>query len=713
MSRQKKSIEQSHDERNFTDIAIRKEGLPGVRYTSGLTIYDEVLADERLIGRGWSATGYVAREDAANQALEWSEAISFLLEVDGQSLGYGWECVDIREVPSTLRGTRESVIELVHRVRPVQVKVHMRLDGTPVITRWLEITNTSDRPAALGRMCPWCGLLDRSDSFQGEPIYRLGYFVQQGACSEGNFQWNTVPRGVFRMEGRQGRSGHSAPFFVLGNEETGQHFIGHLGWSANRGIEFDYQQPLDDVRSRLFFRAGPQAPGPQRIMAPGETIRSPEMHLGHLFGDLDDCVQAMHTHLRRSVLLPQPSERPSPVIYNHWGYQQHEMTEEGLCHEIDIASELGCELFIVDAGWFGNVGTKWGDTVGDWTCGDRLPNGLEPVFDYARKKGLRYGLWMEAERAGLDSKVRREHPEWIVKRYGKPIERGDLDFSIPEAKQWLEETIAGVIERYDLDLFRLDYNTSPMEGGQNLIEGYLENNLWRSVEAIYEVYDNIRGRFPNLLMENCSSGGGRTDVGLMRYFHHTWVTDWQVAPRSFRIFNGMSMALPPEYVDRNFGSGQNSHTRADLDFQCRSCMFGHLTVCGVHPLGATPNSEHIHRIKHHLEVYKNAIRPWQRTSRIYHHTPVFEGHDPRGWGILELVSADRAQAVAGLFRLQGPAEREILLRLRGLDEGRTYRVRFDNSGHTAGVSGYALMHEGITIALDYALTSELLIIEEA
>ncbi|MCK4591053.1 MAG: hypothetical protein KAT86_04810, partial [Candidatus Latescibacteria bacterium] len=297
MSGQEKQIEEESDVMRFTDIAIRREGLPGVRYTSGLTIYDEVLADERLVGRTWSGTGYVAREGAANQALEWSEAISFLLEVDGQSLGYGWEWVDSREVSTHSEGTRESVIELVHRIRPVRVKVHMRLDGTPVMTRWLEVTNTSDRPAALGRMCPWCGLLDRSDSFQGEPIYKLGYFVQQKACAEGNFQWHPLPRGVFRMEGTQGRSGHSAPFFVLSNEETGQHFIGHLGWSANWGIEFDYQQPLDDVRSKLFFKAGPQAPGPQRIIAPGETIRSPEMHLGHLFGDLDDCVQAMHAHL--------------------------------------------------------------------------------------------------------------------------------------------------------------------------------------------------------------------------------------------------------------------------------------------------------------------------------------------------------------------------------------------------------------------------------
>jgi alpha-galactosidase len=437
------------------------------------------------------------------------------------------------------------------------------------------------------------------------------------------------------------------------------------------------------------------------------------MHLGHLFGDLDTCVQAMHTHLRRSVLLSPPSDHPNPVIYNHWDYQQHEMTEEGLRHEIDIAAQLGCELFVVDAGWFGNVGTRWFDTVGDWVCGDRLPNGLEPVFAYAREKGLLCGLWMEPERAGPGSKLVQQHPEWIVTRYGKPLEHGDLNFSTPEAKQWLEEIIAGVVERYQLDLFRLDYNTSPMEGGQNLRDGYLENHLWRNIEAIYEAYDNIRRRFPNLLMENCSSGGGRTDIGIMRYFHHTWVTDWQVAPRSFRIFNGMSMALPPEYVDRNFGSGQNSHTRADLDFQCRSCMFGHLTVCGVHPLGATPNPEHIRRIKHHLEVYKNFIRPWQRTSRIYHHTPVFEGHDPRGRGVLELVSEDRTRAVVGLFRLGGPAEREYVLRLRGLDEGRSYRVCFDNRGHTVEVNGYALMHEGMTIALDYALASELLIIEEA
>ncbi len=697
----------------FIDISIHQENLPGVCYTSGLTIFDEVLVDERLVGRYWSATGYVARESTANAVLEWPKAISFLLEIDGQELNYGWELVDIRELRPARRGTRESVIELVHRFRPVKVRVHMRLDGTPVITRWLEVTNTSERPAALGRICPWSGLLNRSSAFPGKSVYKLGYFVEQDWGREGNFQWQPLPRGIFRIEGSQGKSGHGAPFFILSNEETGEHFIGHLAWSANWGIEFDYQQPLDGGESNLFFKAAPQAPSPQRIIDPEETINSPEMHLGHLFGDLDTCVQAMHTHLRRSVLLLQPLDRPSPVIYNHWGYQRHEMTEEGLRHEIDLAAELGCELFVVDAGWFGNVGTTWKDYVGDWECGDRIPHGLEPVFGYARQKGLLCGLWMEAERAGLHSKLRQEHPEWIVTRYGKPMEGGDLNLSIPEVKKWLEEKIVSVIKRYELDLFRLDYNTSPKEGGQNLRDGYLENHLWRNVEAVYEIFDNIHRRFPRLLLENCASGGGRTDIGLVSRFHHTWISDWQIAPRSFRIFNGMSMALPPEYVDRNFGSGQNSHTRADLDFQCRSCMFGHLTVTGVYPLGAVPNPEQISRIKHHLDIYKNFIRPWQRTSRIYHHTPVFEGQDPRGWGVLELASEDRTRAIVGLFRLGGPAEGEYLLRLRGLDEGRTYRVLFDNSGHTVRVSGYVLMHQGMTIALDCPLISELLIIEEA
>jgi alpha-galactosidase len=83
--------------------------------------------------------------------------------------------------------------------------------------------------------------------------------------------------------------------------------------------------------------------------------------------------------------------------------------------------------------------------------------------------------------------------------------------------------------------------------------------LWRHYEALYGIFDRLHARKPNLLLENCASGGGRTDLGLLRRFHYTWITDWPVLPRGVKIFNGMTLALPPEACDRNTGAGQDGH----------------------------------------------------------------------------------------------------------------------------------------------------------
>ena len=100
-----------------------------------------------------------------------------------------------------------------------------------------------------------------------------------------------------------------------------------------------------------------------------------------------------------------------------------------------------------------------------------------------------------------------------------------------------------------------------------------------------------------------------------------------------------------------------------------------------------------------------------RPAGIYHHTPVVKGFEPRGWGVLELASRDRTRAIAGLFRLSDPAEPEYLLRFRGIDPGRRYRVTFDNSAESCEVDGMVLTRTGIAARLETALTSELLVVE--
>jgi hypothetical protein len=117
------------------------------------------------------------------------------------------------------------------------------------------------------------------------------------------------------------------------------------------------------------------------------------------------------------------------------------------------------------------------------------------------------------------------------------------------------------------------------------------------------------------------------------------------------------------------------------------------------------------RLKHWLALYRDCVRPFQATGRIYHHTPVAAGPEPKGWGVLELASADRRRAVCGLFQLGNPTQPDYLLRFRGLDAGCRYRVTWDNTGQTAVVDGVVLSQQGLTIRLEGALTSELLVCE--
>jgi len=322
-----------------------------------------------------------------------------------------------------------------------------------------------------------------------------------------------------------------------------------------------------------------------------------------------------------------------------------------------------------------------------------------------------WGLWMDAERIGSDSRVAKEHPDWLAMNYnGERKFGGLLDLTNPDAAKWMEEQIVRVIEQNELDFFRLDYNTIEGRGIKTLHDGFIENGYWRYYETQYAIYDRLRARFPKVIFENCAGGGGRTDLGIIRRFGHTDITDWQIAPRSFTITNGMTMALPPEYVDRLLG-GQDGQSAADLDFQARLLLFLQPKFGFLYPPGSEPNPVFMRRIAHWIDLYKNFVRPYIDTSRIYHHTPEIQGLDPHGWGVIELDSEDRARGICGLFQLSAPTEPEYALRLRGLDASRRYRVTFDNSGQTAVVEGFVLMEQGIKVRLEGALTSELLVFD--
>jgi len=714
----------------------KRGGLDAVRYVSDTTVYEEVLEHGRLVGLYWSASGQVLREVGPGRgehkltldALVYP-AEAFDLEVNGQRLHNRWEWIHAYERPGARPGTVEGVVELRHQVRPVSVRVITRLDGSPILVRWLEITNTGSTPAALAHVCPCSGILWNirptwNPSVEdGVPPFSLGYMRSEKRSEEGDFVWVALPPENYRVERTQGTN-YGQPYFILRNEITGELFFVGLAWSRNWFAEFTYKDcfsrgallPGREFDHFLAFRAGPLGPAPLRVVVPGEMVGSPEVHLGPVHRDFDAAVQAWHRHMRASVVPPRPEGKEMCTMAG----QVVESPGEWILREIDIAAEMGVEAYLVDAGWYGDTFGHWMDQRGDWYEGDWLPGGLAGVREYAHKRGLFFGLWMEPEQVGSKSNLRKEHPDWLLTTDdGRQVGLGyggtrSLNLGHPEAAGFFEDSVVALIRDNQLDFFKLDYNMRVHEGGQNLRDGYAEQESWRHCDVLYKTFDRVRQELPHVVLETCAGGGGRNDLGMLSRFHYGCESDLSWFPLSIRAINGLSLFLPPEAICYYHNHIPHAHQTADLDTHLRVTLFANTIFVGFGAQDADRTTPYFTKTKRYIELAKTFCYPIIAARAIvYHHTPDIGVSRPADWCVLEYVSPDRRRAYAGVFSLaRSESERvshHYVFRPRGLKRSEDYEVTMDNSGDTFRASGHELANTGLTIKLDGALTSELLL----
>jgi alpha-galactosidase len=326
---------------------------------------------------------------------------------------------------------------------------------------------------------------------------------------------------------------------------------------------------------------------------------------------------------------------------------------------------------------------------------------------------MRFGLWVEIEAAGANSKLRQEHPDWLLTRDGKPFANSrHLDVGNPAVAKWMESEIARIIRKYDLDVFRIDYNMSVEEDGNQVRDGFVENSSWRHVENLYAIFDHMRQQFPNVIFQNCAGGGGRLDWGILRRFDNTELSDWMRAPRGVKVLNGMTWLLPPEILLRSFGTEVGDLPGdGDLDTQLRETQMSLPIFRGISPTLAEENPLLRERLRAGVELYKNKVRPIMRGSLVYHHTPLTQFLEQTPWVVLEYATQDRKRSVATLFRTSSLEDPIFHFILRGLDISANYKVAFENRGETLERSGFELMQDGISVRLEGAGTSEMLIFE--
>lgn len=372
-------------------------------------------------------------------------------------------------------------------------------------------------------------------------------------CQE--FQPQTVPwlKGAHVRENRLGRTSHEQfPGLVLpgagSDDMSGPVWGVQLAWSGDHRL---VAEELPDGRRQV--QLGVQlAPG-EALLAPGESLQTPDLVAAFSPDGLSGLAQAFHRHARTDILPDLPAFEPRPVHYNCWEAVYFDHDRETLCEIASAAADLGAELFVLDDGWFQGR-TDDQRALGDWRV-DRqtYPDGLDPLIDHVRAQGMRFGLWVEPEMVSAESDLARAHPDWRLDVPGLEQITGRaqymLDLSRAEVRAFLFGALDALLGAYDIAYLKWDMNRTANLAGTR--DGQAVGRL--QVEGVYQLMDQLRVAHPGVMIETCASGGGRLDLGILRRTGRAWLSDSNDAHERVWIQREACLFFPPEILGAHVG----------------------------------------------------------------------------------------------------------------------------------------------------------------
>ncbi|HOV69326.1 MAG TPA: alpha-galactosidase [Clostridia bacterium] len=688
-----------------------------IRFISGLTVYEECFAGGMLLSRYWSSDGQVwpninASEEELIAAKE--KTAVFKLSICRNAVD-SFSLEDIQVIKGNLSLRDESntaqvcIVSLVNSEYGIRVRVKTRIDESPILVRTLDIENMSPAPIGLTEVVPFSGRvwLHKSSAWsvhsilpENNPPVEIAYNHSHDWASEGDFYFSPLGESFSYDGGTLGKSGYSRPAFWLRNNLNGQTFVCEYGYSGNWLMKASAVASPEsvDVSCQLGFNELPENEM-LRVLSPGEHCSTPYVYAALFRCPDDEIVSTMQHYLLNTVMRKPIVGREIEIEANHRGYLCDRETTQGICNDADIAAEAGVELYVVDAGWYGNEPNVWYNNVGDWFSAPWLEGGLEAVVAHVRKKGMRFGLWMELEASGSNSTLRKEHPDWSMTRYGEPVAYGRaLDLTKDEVSEWVYSQVCNLIEKYSLDMFRIDNNHCLGIGGTRENSGMTENLIWSYYDALYDIFARLDKRYPDVVFQNCSGGGGRHDFGMMRYFNTFEFSDCMRPPKVLRVYNGLSMALPSGYGLRVFGTEAGELVvEGDLLTQLRGAFITRPIIRGIAPDFESLSPSLMQQIKRYVSLYKEFIRPILKGGKMYHHTPFQPLSEHAPWMIVEFSDTAGENGLLCAFATSPEANEGTIVYPRGLNEGFNYKVTDDNTGNTFVLSGFELMQQGLRI----------------
>lgn len=537
-------------------------------------------------------------------------------------------------------------------------------DGVPVVrcrnilenrgtgTVGLELVSTLVLPR-IAELSEDASLLIPHNSWQQElqwkenPLSQLGskYFVHNTSSSK---------RIQLRSTGSWS-SGEYAPMGCLRREGS------MVFWQIEHNGSWNWEL-LEHGKKYSLVITGPNDTDHQwyRPLAPGERFESVPAALGMVRGGVDETFAALNTY-RRRIRRPNRDNRELPIIFNDYmNCLWADPTTEKELPIIDAAAELGCEYYCIDAGWYTDE-PDWFPTIGQWIPSQiRFPNGLKEVTDYIRSKGMVPGLWLEIEFVGAQCPLVKEVDEgWFFHRHGKIADfrgRYQLDFRNPEVRAYTRGVIDRLIRDFGVGYFKVDYNCNCYAGtdwaSHSMGDGLLEHN-----RAYLQWLDGIFRDYPDLVLENCSSGGMRMDYAMLSRHTIASSSDQEDYRKFPSIVANAPTGMTPEQA-AVWSYPLADATREETVFNCVSA-----TLSRIHQSGNTSQlPQHLKDIIREQYAYYKSFR--QQLPQALPFWPLGLAGEGDSWICLGLEFPDCLRLA--LWRLGGEESRVLpLLKYRG------------------------------------------------
>ena len=424
-----------------------------------------------------------------------------------------------------------------------------------IITRSVILTNKGESPVTVEKLQSAC-----LDFLYGD--YDLIDFYGRHTM-ERHMERFPLMHGSHVIGSRRGYSSHEYnPFIILADHETtessGKCYAMQLVYSGG----FKAEAEVDQYRQTR-VQIGLTDDKFSYPLYPGQNITAPEAILTYSSEGIARISHDLHKCINRHIVRGKYRDIPHPVVLNSWEAMTFDFTGESLLGLAEEAKDLGVDMLVVDDGWFGD---RFDDNraLGDWTPNEeKLGMSLPELVDKVNAIGLKFGIWFEPEMISENSDLYRAHPDWAMAIPGEKPVRGRnqlvLDFSRKDVVDYIYDSMVKVLDSANIEYVKWDCNRSihDVYSHESETQG---NVLYDYMLGLYSLLERLVRRYPDILFEGCSGGGGRFDAGMLYYTPQIWTSDNTDAMDRLSIHYGTSFGYPVSAISAHVSMCPNQQT---------------------------------------------------------------------------------------------------------------------------------------------------------